>query len=80
MLVPTVPHSSTLCQPVPSAVVVVRVAPPKSERRFKVPFDTRKVLMTGPPAAVRNLNRSMPVPDATLTLVLMHNWLTVVPR
>ncbi len=80
MLVPTVPHSSTLCQPVPSAVVVVRVDPAKSLRDLQRAVRCEEGLDHRAAGGGPQPEQVEPVPVVTLTLVLMHNWLTVVPR
>ena len=80
MFDPTVPQSSTLCQPVPIATFELIVVLPKSERICRLPFvPTALTLMTAPFAAVRIRNRSA-APDVRLTFALMQGVIVVVGR
>ena len=80
VLVPTVPQSSTLCQPVPSWTPELCVVAPKSERSCRVPAAVMATLMIAPFAAVRRRNRSSPLPAETFTFTLAQAVIVVVPR
>ncbi len=79
VLEPTVPQSSMLCHPVPSATFELIVVLPKSERSCRFPLVKTTALMTGPPAAVRRRNRSA-APEARFRFTLMHGVIVVVAR
>jgi len=71
---PTVPQSSTLCQPDPSATPELILAPERSERTTSVPVVSTQTRAIGPSVAVRSRRRSTALPprEVASTFTLMH--------
>ena len=74
LLDPTVPQSSTLCQPVPSLTLELSWVAAKSERTIRNPDAFANTLTMAPPAAVRSRKRSTePVPkEVAFMFMLAH--------
>src|SRR4249920_361729 len=77
--VPTVPHSSMLCQPVPSTTWEFITLAANSERIRSRLVPLRATLMILPPEPVSMRRTSNVEPDARFTFVLKHTWLYEVP-